>query len=90
MALPVGLFHHHIQQHALHAAQPIATGEVIGFFNAKENFARPSYLTVQIGIKKHITLMPEFLQYINHSCSPNVFFDTTLMQLVCLKPIAEG
>lgn len=84
------VFHHNIEQHALHAVQPIAAGEVISFFNAKETFTRPSYLTVQIGIDTHITLMPEFLQYINHSCSPNVFFDTTLMQLMCIKPIAEG
>ncbi|MFC4233390.1 SET domain-containing protein-lysine N-methyltransferase [Parasediminibacterium paludis] len=78
------------QQHALHAAQPIAEGEVISFFNAKETLTRPNYLTIQIGMQQHITLMPEFLQYINHSCSPNVFFDTTLMQLICLKPIAIG
>jgi hypothetical protein len=84
------VLHTNINQHALHAAQPIAEGEVISFFNAKETFTRPSYLTVQIGVNQHITLMPEFLQYINHSCSPNVFFDTKLMQLICLKPIVVG
>jgi hypothetical protein len=41
-------------------------------------------------VGKHITLQPEFLQYINHSCAPNVFFDTTAMQLVALKEIREG
>ena len=49
-----------------------------------------TYLTVQTGEDKHITLQPEFLQYINHSCYPNVFFDTTAMQLVALKEIQPG
>jgi hypothetical protein len=86
----VVVFHTDIQQHALHATQYIAAGEVISFFNAKETFTRPSYLTVQVGVQQHITLMPEFLQYINHSCNPNVFFDTTLMQLICIRPIAKS
>lgn len=77
-------------QKSLNATTTIAIGEVISFFNAKETFMSPSYLTVQVGINKHITLMPDFLQYINHSCSPNVFFDTTLMQLVCIKEIEIG
>ena len=77
-------------QKSLNATIPIKTGEVISFFNARQTFNHPTYLTVQTGIKTHITLMPEFLQYINHSCNPNVFFDTDLMQLICLKPIAIG
>jgi len=47
----------------------------------------PTYLTVQVGVSKHITLQPEFLQYINHSCDPNVFFDTTAMKLIALKKV---
>ena len=77
-------------QKSLNAEKIIEAGEVISFFNANQTFTYPTYLTVQVGINKHITLMPEFLQYINHSCDPNVFFDTTLMQLVCLKPIIIG
>ncbi len=77
-------------QKSLNAQKIIEAGEVISFFNANETFTYPTYLTVQVGINKHITLMPEFLQYINHSCNPNVFFDTTSMQLVCLRTIAIG
>ena len=77
-------------QKSLIAEKNIEVGEVISFFNANETFTHPTYLTVQVGTNKHITLMPEFLQYINHSCEPNVFFDTTLMQLLCLKTIAIG
>jgi hypothetical protein len=50
----------------------------------------PNYLTVQIGEYKHIHLNPEYLQYTNHSCEPNVLFNTTTMQLECLTNIAIG
>jgi len=74
-------------QNALFATQSFQPGEVIADFSAGTIAAEPTYLTVQVGIGKHITLQPEFLQYINHSCEPNVFFNTTTMQLVALKEI---
>ncbi|MFT3682384.1 MAG: SET domain-containing protein-lysine N-methyltransferase [Ferruginibacter sp.] len=77
-------------QQSLHSAVTFNPGDVIADFSAGSLHAAPSYLTVQVGINRHITLKPEFLQYINHSCSPNVFFDTAAMQLVCLKPMQQG
>ena len=74
-------------QNALFATQSFQPGAVIADFSAGTIAAEPTYLTVQVGIGKHITLQPEFLQYINHSCEPNVFFNTTTMQLVALKEI---
>src|SRR5687768_17496631 len=74
-------------QNALFALRSYRPGEVIADFSAGTISAEPTYLTVQVGLRKHITLQPEFLQYINHSCDPNVFFDTTTMQLVALKPL---
>lgn len=76
-------------ENALFATQSFQPGEVIADFSAGTIAAEPTYLTVQVGIRKHITLQPEFLQYINHSCEPNVFFNTTTMQLVALKEIKE-
>ena len=76
-------------QNALFASQSFQSGEVIAEFSAGTIAAEPTYLTVQVGIGKHITLQPEFLQYINHSCDPNVFFNTTTMQLVALKEIQQ-
>lgn len=76
------------EQNALFALRPYQPGEVIADFSAGTISAEPTYLTVQVGIEKHITLQPEFLQYINHSCDPNVFFNTTTMQLVALKELA--
>ena len=75
------------QQNALIARRTFNPGEVIADFSAGTIAAEPTYLTVQVGTSKHITLQPEFLQYINHSCDPNVFFDTSSMQLVALKEI---
>ncbi len=74
-------------QNALFALRSFQRGEVIADFSAGTISAEPTYLTVQVGIGKHITLQPEFLQYINHSCDPNVFFNTTTMQLVALKEL---
>jgi hypothetical protein len=74
-------------QNALFATQSFQPGDMIADFSAGTIAAEPTYLTVQVGIGKHITLQPEFLQYINHSCEPNVFFNTTTMQLVALKEI---
>ncbi len=75
------------QQNALFALQPFRVGEVIADFSAGTISSEPTYLTVQVGIGRHITLQPEFLQYINHSCNPNVFFNTTTMELVALKDL---
>jgi len=78
------------EQNALFALRSFQPGEVIAEFWAGTISAEPTYLTVQIDVGKHITLQPEFLQYINHSCDPNVFFDTTLMKVVALREIKEG
>jgi hypothetical protein len=78
------------EQNALFALQSFHPGEMIAEFWAGTIAAEPTYLTVQVDVGKHITLQPEFLQYINHSCDPNVFFDTTLMKVVALREIKEG
>jgi len=77
-------------QKSLHATVSLSPGDVICPFSAGVTQDYATYLTVQTGTSKHITLMPEFLQYINHSCAPNVFFDTTAMQLVCLSALQPG
>jgi len=77
-------------QQSLHATASFNPGDVICSFHAGTTTSEATYLTVQIDDQKHITLQPEFLQYINHSCSPTVFFDTTDMQLVCLSELNPG
>ncbi len=75
---------------ALISTSAFMPGEAICSFYAGETVSQPTYLTVQIEADKHITLQPEYLQYINHSCSPNAFFDTTNLVLVCVKEIKQG
>ncbi|RYY57316.1 MAG: SET domain-containing protein [Chitinophagaceae bacterium] len=77
-------------QKAFFAQRSYSPGEVLARFTAGEVLDRPSYLTVQVGINQHIMLQPEHLQYINHSCEPNVFFDTSSMQIIAVRPIREG
>jgi hypothetical protein len=80
----------HTNQKSLHAVRPAKEGDVLSNFSAGTTTTIPNYLTVQTGVNRHITLDPEFLQYINHSCDPNVFFDTTTMEVVALKDISEN
>ena len=75
---------------ALYALRTFKSGDIISPFSADETFSTPNYLTVQLAKHHHISLLPKFLQYINHSCDPNIFFDTTKMVLQALKPIKVG
>jgi hypothetical protein len=77
-------------QKSLHATVALEPGQVIINFHAGVTQSYATYLTVQTGQDTHITLQPEFLQYINHSCEPNVFFDTDALKLICLKPLQPG
>jgi hypothetical protein len=77
-------------QKSLHATVSFSPGDVICRFSAGVTQGYATYLTVQTGVATHITLMPEFLQYINHSCAPNVFFDTAAMQLICVVALQPG
>ena len=77
----------HLSFHSSDVFQP---GEIMFNFQARTRHQHATYLTIQIGVKTHITFDPEFLQYINHSCDPNVFFDTATMKMICLKPLNPG
>lgn len=78
------------KHHSLHAALTFNHGDIIAKFHAGITQEFATYLTVQIGANRHITLQPHYLQFVNHSCDPNVFFDTTNMQLVCIKAMGPG
>jgi len=77
-------------QKAFFAQRSYQAGDVISTFSAGAVVSTPSYLTVQIGVDQHILLEPEHLQYINHSCDPNVFFDTYSYEIIALRPIETG
>ncbi len=75
---------------ALFAKKAFSRGEVLCPFGAAAKMDTPNYLTLQVGTSSHISLFPEILQYINHSCDPNVFFDVDAGMLRALKDIDEG
>ena len=77
-------------QQVLFALKSFRKGEKISPLGAAFVSDKPSYLTVQTGSKTHIALHPYFLQYINHGCDPNCFFDTTKGEVTALRDIAEG
>lgn len=74
-------------QKSLHCALELHKEYVITSFSAAAILQVPSRYTVQAGDNHHILLHPQFLQYINHSCSPNVYFDVHTMQLISLQHI---
>jgi hypothetical protein len=80
----------HDGQHQLHSRRPIKKGDVVCSFLAAQTLSEPTYLTVQTGKNEHITLDPDCLQYLNHSCDPNVFLDTDEKKLVCLRDVGAG
>ena len=75
---------------SLHARVKLMPGEVFSNFEAKEIRTQPNYLTVQLDRDRHIILDPEWLQYINHSCEPNVVFDTSKQEVIAVRPIEKG
>ncbi|MEO6637397.1 MAG: SET domain-containing protein-lysine N-methyltransferase [Ginsengibacter sp.] len=75
---------------SLHSTSNYRNGDIISTFNALQTKPHPTKYTVQVNDELHIILHPEFLQYMNHSCQPNIFFDTTKMELSCLREIAPG
>ncbi len=78
------------RHHSLHARVSFCTGDVIALFHAANIQRQASFLTIQLGPDQHITLKPDCLQFVNHSCSPNTFFDTATMQFISLQEVSAG
>ncbi|MFN0108309.1 MAG: SET domain-containing protein-lysine N-methyltransferase [Blastocatellia bacterium] len=76
--------------HSIRSSRPAPMNSALHTFGAREFVHRPTYLTVQVDDDRHILLAPEYLQYINHSCAPNVFFDTTSGEIIALRDIAAN
>jgi hypothetical protein len=75
---------------SLHTTVSFNQGDIICSFKVKQILLVPNYLTLQSNEREHLMLNPHFLHYINHSCTPNVFFDTTKMVLTSLRKIEVG
>ena len=75
---------------SLHSTKIFQPNDIICKYTAASISNIPTYLTLQVALHQHITLSPEFLQFTNHSCNPNVFFNTTTYELIALKDICKG
>ncbi|NEQ55246.1 MAG: SET domain-containing protein [Leptolyngbya sp. SIO3F4] len=75
---------------SLVAQKNFLPGNCLASFYSLKETSNPSYYSVQVSENRHIQLNPTQLQYINHSCSPNVFFDTQAGEVICIKPIRIG
>jgi hypothetical protein len=75
---------------ALHSVKTFGEGEILDSFGARLELKDPNYLSVQVSPESHIMLDPEYLQYMNHSCQPNVFLDTKIMEIRALVAIRPG
>ena len=74
----------------LYTTLDVQKGGTVSPFLSKELLDRPTYLTVQAGKGQHILLQPTILQYTNHGCDPNVFFNTDEWRLEALRDIKAG
>lgn len=72
---------------SLFSSKVFVAGEIICPFSAFSIVDTPNQKTIQIGEKQHIHLQPEILQYTNHNCDPNVYFNTSEMHLECIRDI---
>ena len=76
--------------HCIRVLKRIPINSVLHAFDAREHIQNPTYLSVQVDEGKHIHLSPEFLQYINHSCEPNIFFNVSKEEIIAIKDIDEN
>lgn len=75
---------------ALHSSIARQEGDILCSFSSSKVLSHPTRFTLQLDEQRHILLYPEYLWYVNHSCAPNIFFDTDNRQIVCLRSITPG
>lgn len=75
---------------SLFAAHNFEAGVKLSTFDYEKVLDSPDMHSVQMGENQHIILHPTYLKYINHSCSPNVFFDLNKKEIWTLKQVKSG
>ena len=70
---------------SLFVRQNLDANVVLEKFTYDAKLKTPTRYTVQISETDHIELSPNYLQYANHNCEPNMFFDIVkMLNLYCL------
>jgi hypothetical protein len=75
---------------SLRATQRLLKGQILTSFSHSQVLDTPTRFTLQVSAQEHILLSPPELLYTNHSCQPNLHFDTESMEVVLLKDVEEG
>jgi hypothetical protein len=76
--------------HLMVTRSGFAPGDVVSPFGAREVVPGPTRHSLQVGYDEHILLAPEYLQYMNHSCRPNIIIDTEKRLIRAIRPIVSG
>ena len=76
--------------HLMIARSGFAPGDIVCPFGARKTVSGPSRHSLQVGLDAHILLAPEYLQYMNHSCRPNIVIDTENRLIRAVRTIAAG
>ncbi len=75
---------------SLFAVQDVEPFTLLSELSHEEILITANRYSVQIDDYQHIKPKPQYLQYINHSCRPNVFFDFRKMAIISLRHIERG
>lgn len=70
------------------ARADIPVGGVVARLNAPVGRPAPTKYTIQVGVDEHVDV--EEVRYLNHSCVPSTFVDTTANRVVAIRPIVRG
>jgi SEC-C motif-containing protein len=79
-----------LDQKLLRSKKDFKKGDILSSLAKSIRGKEVTYLTIQLFENEHISLRPEYLQYINHSCNPNSFFDLDSLNLIAIKDIKIG
>ena len=71
------------------AMRAFAAGTVVATITGHRETVEANRFSVQVGVSTHIDDLGPFT-YLNHSCVPNVFFDTTALALTAIRDIDVG
>ena len=75
---------------SLISTQLFEPGIVLSTFNAGTVLSAPGMHSIQIDDGQHIVPNPYYLQYMNHSCVPNIFIDLKKREIKTIRTIKRG
>ena len=75
---------------SIYASRDIKPSTILLEFGHGGILTNPTEFTLQIDDNQHIVIKPDYLNYLNHRCNPNVFYDLKRKELICLRSIKYG